>query len=222
MVAAAKRAGILGFEESPAGYIVGGSVSIDVSKMATRQDTGGSNVFESKIGDLTVSGRAHSLSAWFVLALRLMMGYAFAYSGYSKITAAEPFSAGGYLAHSAATNGNPLAGMFAWMGSTPWFVEFANVAVPYGELLIGLGLLVGALVRLAAFFGALMMLMFYFGNWDIAHGVINGDFAYMLVFLAVAAFGAGRILGLDAIIERYEIGGQALVERYPALEYVLG
>ncbi|WP_459191678.1 DoxX family membrane protein [Halosimplex sp. J119] len=190
--------------------------------MATRQDTGGSNVFESKIGDLTVSGRAHSLSAWFVLALRLMMGYAFAYSGYSKITAAEPFSAGGYLAHSAATNGNPLAGMFAWMGSTPWFVEFANVAVPYGELLIGLGLLVGALVRLAAFFGALMMLMFYFGNWDIAHGVINGDFAYMLVFLAVAAFGAGRILGLDAIIERYEIGGQALVERYPALEYVLG
>nr|WP_254662993.1 DoxX family protein [Haladaptatus sp. W1] len=113
----------------------------------------------------------------------------------------EPFSAGGYLANVAATNGNPIAGLFAWMGSTPWFVEVANVAVPWGELFIGLGLLVGAFVRLAAFFGALMMLMFYFGNWDIAHGVINGDFAYMLVFLAVAAFGAGRILGLDTYIE---------------------
>jgi thiosulfate dehydrogenase [quinone] large subunit len=66
------------------------------------------------------------------------------------------------------------------------------------------------------------MLMFYFGNWDIAHGVINGDFAYMLVFLAVAAFGAGRILGLDQYIEQYEIGGEALVERYPVLEYILG
>ncbi len=67
-----------------------------------------------------------------------------------------------------------------------------------------------------------MMLLFYFGNWDIAHGVINGDFAYMLVFLAVAAFGAGRILGLDAWIESYDLGSQTLLERYPRLEYVLG
>jgi thiosulfate dehydrogenase [quinone] large subunit len=44
----------------------------------------------------------------------------------------------------------------------------------------------------------------------------------MLVFLAVAAFGAGHILGLDSIIERYEVDGEALVERYPALRYVLG
>ncbi|NHN47757.1 DoxX family protein [Halostella sp. JP-L12] len=180
------------------------------------------NTFRSTIRGYTVEGRAHSLSAWFVLSLRLMMGYAFAYSGFTKIVAAEPFSAGGYLTHVAATNGNPLADLFAWMGSTPWFVEFANVAVPWGELLIGLGLLVGAVVRLAAFFGALMMAMFYFGNWDVAHGVINGDFAYMLVFLAVAAFGAGRILGLDAYVERYEIDGTPLVEKYPKLEYVLG
>ncbi|WP_137286397.1 DoxX family protein [Halorussus salinisoli] len=181
-----------------------------------------SNTFKSTIGGYTVRGRAHSLSAWFVLSLRLMMGYAFAYSGFTKIAAAEPFDAGGYLTHVAATNGNPLADLFAWMGSTAWFVEFANVAVPWGELFIGLGLLVGAFVRLAAFFGALMMLMFYFGNWDVSHGVINGDFAYMLVFLVVAAFGAGRILGLDAYIEQYEVGGETLVERYPALEYVLG
>jgi len=78
------------------------------------------------------------------------------------------------------------------------------------------------LTRLAAFFGAFMMLVFYFGNWDVTHGLVNGDFAYMLVFLAVAALGAGRVLGLDAIIERYQVGGQALIERYPALDYVLG
>jgi thiosulfate dehydrogenase [quinone] large subunit len=78
------------------------------------------------------------------------------------------------------------------------------------------------MTRLAAFFGAFMMLMFYFGNWSIEHGVINGDFAYMLVFLAVAAFGAGRILGLDTYIEQYEVGGQPLIEKYPMLDYVLG
>ena len=44
----------------------------------------------------------------------------------------------------------------------------------------------------------------------------------MLVFLSVAAFGAGRILGLDAVIEQYDLGGQTLVEKYPRLRYVLG
>ncbi|MGM0590331.1 MAG: DoxX family protein [Halobacteriota archaeon] len=178
------------------------------------------NTFESRIGGLTVTGKAHSLSAWFILALRLMMGAAFTYAGIEKIL--NPFNAGGYLANVAATNGNPLAPMFAWMGSTPWFVDLVNVAVPYGELAIGLGLIFGVMTRLAAFFGALMMLMFYFGNWSIEHGLINGDFAYMLVFLTVAALGAGRILGLDPMIEQIKVGGVPLVEKYPAAEYVLG
>ena len=178
------------------------------------------NQFESKIGGVTVHGEAHSLSAWFVLALRLMMGIAFATSGLDKVLG--EFGAQGYLQSVAATNGNPLAGMFAWMGGTEWFVAFLDVAVPWGELAIGLALIFGVLTRLAAFWGAFMMLMFYFGNWDIAHGLINGDFAYMLVFLAVAAFGAGRILGLDTYVEQYEIDGVPLIERYPILAYVLG
>lgn len=53
-------------------------------------------------------------------------------------------------------------------------------------------------------------------------GITDGDFAYVLVFLSVAAFGAGRILGLDAIVEQYDVGGEAFVERYPVLRYVLG
>jgi thiosulfate dehydrogenase [quinone] large subunit len=179
------------------------------------------NEFESTIAGITVHGKAHSLSAWFVLALRLMMGSAFFYAGWEKIVAAEPFSATGYLLN-AVPAASPLAGLFHWMGSTAWFAEFLAIAVPWGELLIGIALLLGLATRLAAFWGAFMMLMFYFSNWSVEHGLINGDFAYMLVFLAVAAFGAGRILGLDARIERYEVGGEPLVEKYPALGYVLG
>jgi len=189
--------------------------------MATTTTSPGANEFESTLAGVTVHGRAHSLSAWFVLALRLMMGFAFLEAGLSKLLA-WPFDASGYLLNVAATNGNPLMGLFHWMGSTPWFVSFLNVAVPVGEFLIGVALILGVMTRLAAFFGAFMMLMFYFGNWSVEHGLINGDFAYMLVFLAVAAFGAGRIVGLDALIERYQVGGQALIERYPALDYVLG
>lgn len=178
------------------------------------------NEFRSSIGSVTVDGRAHSLSAWFVLALRLVIGFAFFYSGSEKVVTG--FDAGGYLLNVAGTNGNPLEGMFLWMGQTSWFVDVVNVAVPWGELAIGLGILVGLLTRLAAFFGALMMLLFYFGNWELAHGPINADFMYMMVFLSIAAFGAGRILGLDSYVEQYEIDGEPLIERFPLLEYFLG
>ena len=176
---------------------------------------------QSTVGGITASGEIHTLSVWFILTLRLMMGIAFFQSGFDKILAGD-FSAEGYLTGAVPNGGSPVADLFVAMGNTPWFVDFVNVAVPWGELLIGLGLLVGVLTRLAAFWGAVMMFLFYLGNWDVAHGYINGDFAYMLVFLSVAAFGAGRILGLDEYIERYEIEGVSLVERYTWARYLLG
>lgn len=42
------------------------------------------------------------------------------------------------------------------------------------------------------------------------------------MFLAVAAFGDGRILGLDQYIENYDVGGEKLIEKYPKLDYILG
>lgn len=189
--------------------------------MATNQLQSGTNTFESTIGGFTVRGKAHSLSAWFVLSLRLMMGFAFLYAGLDKLLAGG-FSAHGYLANAVPANGGPFVDQFLWMAGNSTMMAVVDVAVPFGQVAIGLGLLVGAFVRLAAFFGALMMAMFYVANWDIAHGFINGDFAYMLVFLAVAAFGAGRILGLDTYIENYEVGGEPLIEKYPVLGYVLG
>ncbi|MFC3958330.1 DoxX family protein [Halovivax cerinus] len=182
--------------------------------MATNEVT-----LESRVAGFTASGKLHTLSVWFILALRLMMGLAFLQSGVDKVLASDPFSAGGYLASRQA---GPAADLFTSMAEVGWFVEFVNVAVPWGEVLIGLGLLVGALTRLAAFWGAFMMLTFYLGNWEVSHGYINGDFAYMLVFLSVAAFGAGRIFGLDRYLESLQVGGQELVERYPWMRYILG
>jgi len=175
----------------------------------------------SSVGGFTAEGRLHTLSVWFILALRIMMGVAFFQSGFEKVLSGS-FSASGYLMNAPQANGSPAAGLFTAMGGSAVFVDFVNVAVPWGEVLIGLGLIVGGLTRLAAFWGAFMMLLFYLGNWDVAHGYINGDFAYMLVFLSVAAFGAGRIMGLDQYIERYEVGGVPLAERYPWMRYLLG
>jgi len=99
------------------------------------------------------------------------------------------------------------------MASNAALMEFVNVFVPATQLLIGTALIVGAFVRLAALGGAIQMTLFYLGGWSgDALALFDSTLVYAIVFLTVAAFGAGRVLGLDAYIERFEVGGQALVE----------
>ena len=73
--------------------------------------------------------------------------------------------------------------------------------VTWGELLVGLGLLFGALTRPAAVGGALITL-----NIFLASGAVpflrNVDFGYFLVLLTLFYAGAGRHWGLDAIVRR--------------------
>lgn len=64
--------------------------------------------------------------------------------------------------------------------------------------------------------------MFYFANWNVTHGLINGDFVFKFVFLDVAAFGAGRTLGIDPYIENNEFDGQPLIEKYPKTDFIPG
>ncbi|MFW6318194.1 MAG: DoxX family protein [Halorubrum sp.] len=168
-----------------------------------------------------MEGKRHTLSVWFVPALRLMIGLAFFRVGLDRVLSGE-VGAPGYPGNAPAANGSPAAGLFAAIGENALFVDFASVAVPWGEVLIGLGAIAGLLTRLVAFWGAFMVLLFYLGDGDVSHGYINGGFAYVLVFPSVAAFGAGRILGLGSDVEAYEVGGQPLVERYPRTRYRLG
>jgi len=84
---------------------------------------------ESTLFGYTAKGQLHTLSLWFILALRLMIGLAFLQSGVDKVLGGE-FSAGGYLQNAPPANGSPVADLFVAMGETPWFVDFVNVAVP--------------------------------------------------------------------------------------------
>jgi thiosulfate dehydrogenase [quinone] large subunit len=105
----------------------------------------------------------------------------------------------------------PVTTWFA--ANAPWF---ANFMIPWGELLIGLVVMVGALTRLAAFFGSFLMFFFYFGNADWEHGFVNGDLMGLLLFLTIIVFAAGRIWGIDAYLEE-----TSTVTERPWLRYVL-
>lgn len=117
------------------------------------------------------------------LFLRLVVGVIMVVHGWGKLTDFDTWS--GHV-HAM---GLPL----------PWFSAWLGVA---GEFLGGLGVLVGALTRIAAFGVACTMAVAVFGV-HLSHGLLakNNGFEYPLTLLAAAIFimakGSGRF-GVDA------------------------
>lgn len=155
------------------------------------------------------------LAYWLVI-MRFSVGWWMLHAGMDKIWG-WPFDASWFVGGAAAgTSLGPVVTLF----SDGILLTFTNVAVPLGQLLIGLGLVLGALTRMAAFFGAFLMLFFYFingegGGW--AHGVITGEFLGIVIFGMIATLGAGRVLGIDAYLVKSDI-----VKKYPRLRYLIG
>jgi thiosulfate dehydrogenase [quinone] large subunit len=73
---------------------------------------------------------------------------------------------------------------------------FASL-VEWGELLIGLALILGLATRYAAFSGAFLVLNFWFAKGDTFLGGANHDAVWFVIFLVLAFVPAGRVAGLD-------------------------
>jgi thiosulfate dehydrogenase [quinone] large subunit len=154
------------------------------------------------------------LAAYWLAFLRVVTGWWFFHAGVTKLI--EDGLAYGYgPAYLKGMTGTALGPLPVWMGENlAWLIE---PGVPLFETLIGLALIAGALTRLAAFGGAVFMILFWVGNADFAHGVVSSDFMGLLLFVTMMVLATGRYYGLDAIIERTR-----LVERHPRLRYLLG
>jgi thiosulfate dehydrogenase [quinone] large subunit len=86
----------------------------------------------------------------------------------------------------------------------------------FGEIAIGVALILGLASRFASYAAVLMMAMFYIANWSFGNGPFNEQFMYGITALVLAVVGAGEYYGLDAIVDRSEV-----VKRTPILRYVL-
>ncbi|MFC4989053.1 MULTISPECIES: DoxX family protein [Saliphagus] len=171
------------------------------------------NRLESRLGGITLEGRPHQLGAWAVVGLRLLMGWVMLSAGWGKATGG--FSAEGYLAN--VDPASPASGLYGAMAADATLMAAVDVIVPGTQLLIGAALILGAAVRLAAFGATLQMVLFYFGSWDVANGLVNSQLVYAAVFLTLGALAAGRILGVDRLVEAHRI-----VRERPVLKYLLG
>ncbi|GKU81840.1 DoxX family protein [Niallia sp. NCCP-28] len=148
--------------------------------------------------------RENKIAAGILTLLRLYLGYSWLTSGWGKLTGGS-FDAGGFLAN--AVN-NPVKGpdgtaVYSWY--TTFLDSFAlpnvelfNTLIPIGEVLVGLGLILGCLTTAAAFFGCLMNFSFLLAG-TISH---NPTDILLSTILLTAGLNAGYY-GLDRWVIPY-------------------
>ena len=125
----------------------------------------------------------------------MWLGYEWVTAGFGKITGG--FDATGFLtgAMEKATGDHPaVAGWYAAFlkGFALPNVELFNVMVPWGELLVGLGLLFGTLTTIALYAGAFMNL-----NFLLAGTVSTNPVLYTTAILLLVAGPAAYAWGVD-------------------------
>lgn len=144
--------------------------------------------------------------AWFWLIVRVYVGYEWLISGWDKIhdPAWVGGSAGGaltgFINGALAKTAGAHPDVSGWYASFLQNVVLSNVQVwshviAFGELLVGIGLIVGLLTGLAAFFGMFMNL-----NFLLAGTVSINPILLMLAIGVVLAWRVAGYWGLDRYV----------------------
>lgn len=154
-----------------------------------------------------------------LLAMRLSIGWIMFQGGITKVL--DPtWTAAGYLTN--VPSGNPFVGLWSMMAGVP----MVDMMVAWGLVLTGLGLMLGAFFRWSAFWASVMNILFWASSLKggllqglpVAHGwVIDSHIVYIMLLFGLAAFGAGRVFGVDRYLEDTEV-----VKDNTWLRYLLG
>lgn len=173
---------------------------------------------------------AAAIPGWAFAPLRLFLGVTFLYAGIQKLTDPQFFNprATGYIGRQiqAFAIGSPLRALLL-SGVLP-HASLWGAVIAWGEIAIGLGALVGLLLRPAAFFGALLSLIFFLSaSWRVRPYFYGADIVFVFAWVTLLFAGplAGALPALDnwlapALLRRTPPLRRAQVAR--ALRIVLG
>ncbi len=143
--------------------------------------------------------RTNPFAAIVLALLRIYLGFGFLTAGWEKLTAKEAFSAAGFMNNAIV---HPVLGPDKHSALYPTYTAFLknfalpnvglfNSLVPWGEFLVGLGLILGTLTTAAAFFAMMMNFAYMLAGtvssnpWNVLIGI----------FIIVAGYNAGKLGG---------------------------
>lgn len=141
--------------------------------------------------------------------LRMLIGWHLLFEGLSKF-----FNPGWSSASFLKESQWIMSGVANWIISNPTVLSVADFLNIWGLIAIGLGLILGLFSRIAAFSGAILLLVYFFNNAPII-GIeysIPSEGSYLLVnktliesvsLLVLALFPTSNYLGLDALIKKW-------------------
>ncbi len=147
--------------------------------------------------------------------LRLGFGWLFLYAGLTKVMNPE-WSAAGYL-ESAKT----FSGFYQWLASDA-ILPITNFLNEWGQIALGVSLILGLFTRLSGYLGALMMALYYLPALDFpypnAHSfIVDEHILYGLALIYMAEAKAGNIWGLNPWCAKLP-----LCKKFPKLRAWLG
>ena len=150
-----------------------------------------------------------------VFILRIVMGWMYLYAGITHILDPK-FSAAKYI-----NGATSFVDLYQWFLS-PQVLPIIDFMVKWGLTLLGVSLILGLFVRLSAYLGMLLMLLFYLPILNfpmVGKGsyLIDKHIIYMVGLFALASFRAGHVWGLDKWCSSLPI-----CSRYPKLRAWLG
>src|SRR5690348_13831560 len=131
-------------------------------------------------------------SRWVLVPLRLFLGVTFVYAGVQKLGDPQYFNpaARGYIGRQIAAfaNSSPLHGFLMSM-AVP-HAAFFGALVAYGELAIGLGVLLGLFSRAASLGGLLVNLIFFLSaDWRVFPYFYGSDIVFLFCWLTLLLAG---------------------------------
>ncbi|MBU8877975.1 DoxX family protein [Bacillus sp. FJAT-29790] len=142
--------------------------------------------------------RENQIAAGLLTVIRVYLGYSWLTAGYHKV--ADGFDASGFLQGAVAKASGDHPAVQGWWASFLEAVAIPNAGlfsflVAWGELLVGVGLILGCLTTAAAFFGIVMNFAFLFSGTVST----NAQMVLLTIFILVAGYNAGKI-GIDRFV----------------------
>lgn len=127
--------------------------------------------------------------------LRVVFGWMYLYAGITKLINPN-WSAAFYI-----KDAQNFAGFYQWL-MTPNILPIVNFLNEWGLTLLGVALIFGVFVRLGAFLGALLMLLYYFPILKFPYPnphayIVDEHIIYIAALAVLAFFKAGQAYGLE-------------------------